>query len=220
VLRRALAVAFAAASLALIPGAASATPAHAPVDTFVIPQYHAVSSTALLPDGRTLYVSLTEDRRRTDVVATLNVGTYREVSFPCPEWMQPGPCSYQTDNQSGFVELTADQYDIDRSLGGAWVSEVLVPFVSYDYSSGFPPKVLEENRLVSVVFTGTGKVSRGAEHGGECLLDPGCQAISVDSSRAVLAEISYEGELLSGAGHLYRGHAVYAASPKYDYSGN
>jgi hypothetical protein len=219
VLRRALAVAFAAASLALVPGAASATPAHAPVDTFVIPQYHAVSSTALLPDGRTLYVSLTEDRRRTDVVATLNVGTYREVSFPCPEgWA--GPCSYQTDNQSGFVELTADQYDVDRSLGGAWVTEVLVPFVSYDYSSGFPPKVVEENRLVSVVFTGTGEVSRGAEHGGECLLDPGCQAISVDSSRAVLAEISYEGELFGGAGNLYRGHAVYAASPKYDYSGN
>ena len=216
-LRRSLSVAFAAAGLALVPGTASATPAQAPVETFVIPQYHAASSTALLPDGRTLFVSLTEDRSGSDVRATLTVGTYREVSYPCPEWIQqPGPCTVQMDHQSGHVELGEDQYDIDRTLGGASVTEVEVPFVvGYDYGAGFPTAI-EENRSVSVVFTGTGLVTRGAEHGGSCLLDEGCQAVTVDSSRAVLAEISYDREPLSGAGSLVRGHAVYAASPKFD----
>jgi hypothetical protein len=218
VLRRSLPVAaVAAAVFALVPATASATPAQAPVETFVFPQYHAASSTALLPDGRTLFVSLTEDRSRPDVRATLSVGTYREVSYPCPEWMQqPGPCTVQMDSQSGSVELGEDQYDIDRSLGGAWVTEVEVPIVvGYNYGAGFPTPI-EENRPASVVFTGTGPVTRGAEHGGSCVLAEGCQAITVDSSRAVLAEISYDGESSSGAGSFFRGHSVYAASPTSD----
>jgi hypothetical protein len=212
-LRRALAVAFAAASLALVPATASATPEQAPVDNYMSTQYFG-TATVHLSDGRTANVSLMEDRSTGgETRASLSVRTYREV--PCT-W---GPGTCQTDFGGAFVPLTDEQVDVDRSLGGASVADVPVTIVTYVVgSNGYTP--VEETVTISVVLTGTGPVSRDAYRSNECPMGGECQSIRVEASRAAVAEVTFGGDTVSGEGSLFRGHSINAAAPKVVYDGS
>jgi hypothetical protein len=209
-LRRALSVAFAAASLALIPATASATPEPAPVENYMFTQYYGTAE-AVLADGRTVEVSLMEDRSTgPEVRAFLSVQTFREV--PCP-W---GTC--QSDFASGFVQLSDEQVDFQRSLGGASVTDVPVTIVRYVFGPNGYTQV-EEHVTISAVITGTGPVTRDAYRGEMC--GDGsreCQSIRVESARAAISEITFGEETVSGEGRLFRGHSVDAAAPKFDYA--
>ena len=207
-LRRALAVAFAAASLALVPATASATPEQAPVENYMFTQYNG-TATVVLSDGRIAEISVMEDRSTGgEVRASLSVRTYRDV--PCA-W---GPGTGQTDFGGAFVPLADEQVDIDRSLGGASVTGVPVTIVTY----GFGPNgytMVEETVTISVVLTGTGPVSRDSYRSTECPMGGECQNIRVEASRAAVSEVTFGDETRSGEGRLFRGHSVNAAAPKY-----
>ena len=212
-LRRALAVAFAAASLALIPATASATPEQAPVDNYMSTQYFG-TTTVLLSDGRTANISVMEDRSPgSDTRAFLSVSTYRET--PC-QW-GPGICP--SDYGSGYAQLSDDQIDFDRSLGGASVTDVPVTIVTYVVGPNGYTQV-EETVTISVVLTGTGPVSRDAYRSTECPMGGECQSIRVEASRAAVAEVTFGGDTVSGEGSLFRGHSINAAAPKVVYDGN
>lgn len=89
-LRRALAVAFAAATLALVPATASATPAQAPVENYSGSAYYA-STQAGLSDGRTVQISLGESRSAgRDPSAYFYVTTSRQSTCP---WARARPNS-------------------------------------------------------------------------------------------------------------------------------
>ena len=213
-LRRALAVAFAAASLALVPATASATPEPAPVENYSGTSFYA-STQAVLSDGRTVQISLGENRSAgRDARASLYVTTSRQSSCP---W---GPC--QTDFAGTSVELSADQLDFDGGLGGVSVTDVPLTFVRYVFDpSTYTHTRIEENLSLSVVLTGTGPVSRSATHGPVC--GDGsreCEAIRVEASRAAVSEITFGGETVTGEGSLFRGHWVDAAAPKFVYDGS
>jgi hypothetical protein len=213
-LRRALSVAFAAASLALIPATASATPEPAPVENYMFTQYYGTAE-AVLADGRTVEISLMEDRSTgPEVRAFLSVLTYREA--PC-QW---GPGTCQTDFASGSVQLSAEQVDFEPSLRGASVTDVPVTIVRYAFGPNGYTQV-EEHVTISVVLTGTGSVTRDAYHGTMC--GDGsreCQSIRVESARVAVSEVTFGGETVSGEGRLFRGHSVDAAAPKFDYAEN
>jgi hypothetical protein len=212
-LRRALAVAFAAASLALVPATASATPEQAPVENYMSTQYFG-TATVHLSDGRTANVSLMEDRSpHSDVRAFLSLSTYRET--PC-QW-GPGICT--SGYGSGYAQLSNDQIDVDRSLGSASVTDVPVTIVTYVVGPNLYTPV-EETVTISVVLTGTGPVSRDAYRSNECPMGGECQSIRVEASRAAVAEVTFGGDTVSGEGSLFRGHSINAAAPKVVYDGS
>jgi hypothetical protein len=207
-LRRALAVAFAAASLALVPATASATPEQAPVENYMFTQYSGTAK-VVLSDGRTAEISLMEDRSTGgETRASLYVRTYREV--PCT-W---GAGTCQTDFGGGFVSLTDEQVDIDPSLGGASVAGVPVTVVTYGYGPNGYTQVAE-TVTISVVLAGTGPVSRDSYRSNECPMGGECQNIRVEASRTAASEVTFGGETVSGEGRLFRGHSINAAAPKY-----
>lgn len=208
-LRRALAVAFAAASLALLPATASATPEPAPVETYSGTSFSAFTQVGL-SDGRTVQISLSEGRSAgQDSRAFLYVTTFRESSCP---W---GPC--QTEFASTSVELSVGQLGFDGGLSGVSITDVPVTFVRYVFDPAtYAYSPVEETVSLSVVLTGTGPVSRSASHGPAC--GDGsreCQAIRVEASRAAVSEITFGTETVTGEGSLSRGHSVDAAAPKF-----
>jgi hypothetical protein len=214
VLRRALAVAFAAAGLALVPATASATPEPAPVENYSGTSFSA-STQAVLFDGRTVRISLGENRSAgLDSRASLFVTTFRQSSCP---W---GPC--QTEFAATSVELSAAQLDFDGGLSGVSVTDVPVTFVRYVFDPAtYAYSPVEETLSLSVVLTGAGPVARSASHGPVC--GDGsreCQAIRVEASRAAVSEITFGTETVTGEGSLFRGHWVDAAAPKFVYDGS
>lgn len=211
-LRRALAVAVAATTVALIPATASATPEPAPVENYIGSGFYA-SAQAVLSDGRTLQVSLGENQSAgQEVRSHLYLTTSRQISCP---W---GPC--QTDFIATFVELSDEQVDFAGSLGSASVTDVPLTLVREAYGpEGYIQ--IEEHVTISVVLTGTGPVSRSASH--QTMCGDGsreCQSIRVDASRAAVAEITFGDETVTGEGSLFRGQTVDAAAPKFDYDGS
>jgi hypothetical protein len=212
VLRRALAVAFAAASLALVPATASATPEPAPVENYSGTSFYA-STQAVLSDGRTVQISLGENRSAgQDARAYLYVTTFRQIDCP---W---GSC--QVDFAATSVQLSADQVDFSGSLNEASVTGVPVTFVGYAYGPDGYTEVTE-TVTISVVLTGTGPVSRDAYKGEMC--GDGsreCQSVRVDASRAAVSEITFGDETVTGDGGLFRGHWIDAAAPKFVYDGS
>lgn len=205
-LRRAFAVAFAAATLALVPATASATPAQAPVESYSGSAYYA-STRAVLSDGRTVQISLGESRSAGRAPsAHLYVTTSRQSTCP---W---GTC--QTQFAAAFVALSPEQVDFSGSLGGASVIGVPVALVHSAYGPDGWERI-EETVTISVVLTGTGPVSRDAYKGEMC--GDGsreCQSVRVDASRAATAEITFGDETVNGDGTLFHGRFVDAAAPK------
>ena len=223
-LRRALSIAFAASSLALVPATASATPEQAPVENYTFTSYSG-NAEVQLADGRTVQVFLSENRGTgMQGSAYVYVNTYREV--PCDWGPSPwgddtsAPRTCQTDFAAGSSELSDQQVDFDGSLRGTSVSDVPVTFVRWEYGpDGYT--TVEEHVTISVVLTGTGPVTRDASHGTTC--GDGsreCQSIRVEASRAAVSTVTFEGETVAGDGRLFRGHSVDAAAPKFDYAQN
>lgn len=211
-LSRALTVAVAAAGLALVPAAASATPEQAPVENYMSTQYYGTATVAMSGD-RTAEISLMEDRSTgPEARASLYVSMHREA--PCP-WGS-GVCS--TDRALAFVSLRDEQVEFDRNLGRAAVTDLPVEIVRYGGWPTYTPTV--EHVTISVVLTGTGPVSRDADHATECPMGGECQSIRVEASRAAVSTVTFGDESGSGVGRLFRGHSVNAAAPKFYDGGN
>ena len=176
-------------------------------------QYAGTAQVAL-PGERIAEIFLMETRStRPDVRASLYVSTHRQA--PCL-WGS-GICS--TDHASGFVSLSDEQVDFDRSLGGASVTDVPVTLVSYVIGTeGY--REVEEHVTISVALSGSGPVSRSADHEIECPMGGECQSIRVEASRAAVAEATLGDDEVSGAGRLFRGHSVNAAAPKLVHDGS
>jgi hypothetical protein len=184
------------------------------VESYSGTSYHA-STQAVLSDGRTVQISLGETRSAgQDARGSLYMTTSRQTSCP---W---GSC--QTDFAAASVELSVDQVDFDGGLRGASVTDVPVTLVRHVYDpTTYTHTQVEENLSLSVVFTGTGPVSRSASHGTMC--GDGsreCQSIRVEASRAAVSEVTFGDETVTGEGSLFRGHSVDAAAPKFVYDGS
>ena len=208
-LRRVLPVAGAAA-LVLIPSSAWAVPDSGPVFHYAYQGYFATFD-AGLPDGR--HVSGTLSRYGADPRDSSG-SLVVQVQQPCVVGGICAPPAY------GFAELSGDQVEIDRGLRAASVKDVSVTLTTPSYLGPDGPPTDEVS--VSVELTGTGTVTRSAEHiladycGGD---STGCQSTGVGASRAADVTLTLEwvsGETdsgVSGTGLLTYDQSVNNATP-------
>jgi hypothetical protein len=244
-LRRVLPVA-AAAAVVLVPSSAWAAPASGPVSHFAYAGYFAQVD-AQLPDGRTVHATLSRyygaNHSVSDGFLDLTVGPPCDVASTGQQCL-PGA--------SGFAQLTGDQVEFDRGLTGASVEDGPLTLTTpghYVWNSGvpgapsdggdppplgpppFPPAESSgpvyvpettEDVTVSLDFTGTGTISRSAQHilADYCGADSmGCQATGIGARRTAdvtvtLAWASGETSALdSDAGLLTYDQAVDNATP-------
>ena len=108
-IRRALPVAAAALSLALVPATASATPPQAPVESLQGESYYAIVEDVVLPNGMhaTAYVSKGRSSNQREGWGSLQLDV--ATTYDCGDQV----CS---SHSYGFQELTAEQVQFDRSL--------------------------------------------------------------------------------------------------------
>ena len=215
-LRRSLAVALAAAAFALVPGAASATPEHAPVDTYTGSSYSAHAE-FLLDDGRRVSASISQYRN--DVSDEWQPSLNLWISRYC----YPVSCDAGTGYAS--MPLSADQVDFDRGL-----REFALPEMTVALQRGGWDAVLqrwtttEEDVSVSLVFTGTGPVNRWADHGKLCGDgERECESIRTYANRDADVTVTLAGvqHTATAPGAMWYSHSVDAAVPDFEYpSGN
>jgi hypothetical protein len=215
-LRPALPIATAAAVLVLIPSTASATTEPAPVENLFSAGYYA-STEVVLPDGRKATASLGEHREANQDgwVGDLYLSAWNERD--CGFWM----C--QDDRVSGSVVLTDDQVDFDRSLRTASVQDITVILSGQSYGGpslpGWPvPEPVPSTTVtVSLLFTGTGEVTRSRYQGDMC--GDGmreCQSMRIEASREGVGTLTVDGEDVSGAAYLSYVQGVDAAAPTFE----
>lgn len=201
-LRRSLpVVAAAAAALAFTTGTASAAPA--PVDHFAYAGYFATVDAHLL-DGRTVTATLTQYYGENQSVSSGFLGIY--VQPPCGVASTGRQCAPWA---IGSTALSGDQVEFDRGLRGASVTDIPLTLTTPEHyvwntgmpggpsPDGMPPMpgeptgpVLVPEKIeavtVSFDFTGTGAISRDAQHtladycGGD---STGCQSTGVTARR-------------------------------------
>lgn len=213
-LRRVLPVA-AAAALVLVPSSAWAVPESGIVSHFAFAGYFAEVH-AQLPDGHTFYATLSQghgqDHSESDGFLYVIVGQ------PC----DPSTGQQCQPEASGSVYLTGDQVEFDRGLTGASVENVPLTLTTpgrWVWNSGLsggpsdggdpplspppfsPPESsgpvyvpgTTEDVTVSLDFTGTGAVSRSAQHilADYCGADSvGCQSTGILARRTADATIT------------------------------
>jgi hypothetical protein len=201
-LRRALPVAVAAAAFVLVPTTASATPAQAPVENMFSAGYYATAE-MVLSDGRLASVSLSEYRGASQDGwhGSLGLSVRRDAN------------SWQA--ASGYAQVTDEQVDFRRNLGGASAIDIPVTLVTYGWGPTGPTQT-KEDVIVSVVFTGTGDVTRETYRGDMCG-DGGrtCQSVRVGAHREATGELLVDGLTGTGVGSLSYGQGVDVAAPKY-----
>ena len=209
--RRSFAVAAAIASVVLVPGTASATPAPAPVENTFGGGYSA-DVQVILPDGRHATAWLGEYRN------AHQDGTQRELflnvwsEYTCHEiYTCHGP------QASGSVQLTEKQLDFSRDLKGVSVTDIPVTLLSwsYDWTNGYTSS--EESVTVSVQFTGTGEVNRTTDKGELC--GDGsreCQSIRIYASRGATGAVTVNGETVTGEGTMSFVQGLDVAAPKFE----
>jgi hypothetical protein len=211
-LRRALPVlSAAAAALVLVPGSASATPAPAPVENTFGGGYSA-DVRVVLSDGRhaTAWLGEFGGPRQYEPDRELYLTVWSE--YTCYEvYTCQGP------QASGLATLTAEQLDFSRDLRGASVTDVPVTLQSWSYDPTDGYTSTQESVTVSVVFTGTGEVSRTTEKGELC--GDGsreCQSIRISASRGATGTVTLDGRTVSGEGSLSFVQGVDVAAPKFE----
>jgi hypothetical protein len=165
--------------------------------------YHATAE-AVLPDGRLARVSLGEHRGASQDGWRGYLGL--DVRRDANSWQAA----------SGFAQLTDDQVEFSRNLGGASATDIPVTLVTYGWGSTGPTQTTEDV-IVSVVFTGTGDVTRDTYRGDLCG-DGGreCQSVRVDAHRDATGQLLVDGVTGTGVGTLSYGHGVDVAAPKYE----
>jgi hypothetical protein len=212
VLRRALAVAFAAASIALVPAAASAAPEQAPVSTTTGSSYSAYTQFQL-EDGRQVNASIGQFR---------DSGSrqwQRSLSVSISKYCYPVACDAGTGY--AYVTLSEDQVSFDRGLREFALPELTVTLQrmsSWDPVTG--PTYTEEEVSIDLVFTGTGPVDRWAEHGKICGDgERECESIRNYASRDAIATVTLDGVSQTAPGAMSFAHGIDAAAPDFEYPG-
>ncbi|TFV51927.1 hypothetical protein [Blastococcus sp. TF02A-35] len=198
-LRRVLPVGIAAA-LALVPSVAAAAPQEdGGSSTRQATQslsYYAYGDVAL-PDGRSAQVSLGQSRYAKGE-------WYSQLSLYLPSQCTPSGC---TSSSSGYAQLDADDVTFDRNLGRAVAEDVQVTLGSSSWGPGGYTSTQREV-TVDVVFTGTGRTSRGTDHG-ECGEGgPDCKGVRVTAERPADLVLTVDGEPSTGTGVITRTFGV------------
>jgi hypothetical protein len=200
------------------------------------------SAHAQLPDGRQVTATLTEGyaENHRDSHGFLSL----QVRKPCVVVPFGGPCE---PSATGWLELTGDQVEFDRGLRRGAVEDVTLTLTTPSYyqpgsgvpggpppGGGIPPlppiggnplgpilvPATSEAVTVSLVFTGTGEISRHAEHTvTDCGADStGCQSTRLAAERTADVTVTLgwaSGDTTtadSDAGQLFYGQGVDAAA--------
>jgi hypothetical protein len=208
-----LLAAAAAALVALVPGTASATPEHAPVDTYTGSSYGA-NAEFQLDDGRRVSAGLSQYRD--------DVSGAWQASLSL--WISPAQYCYPVACDAGtgyaYVQLSADQVDFDRGLREFAMSETTVALQRWGWDPVQGSTVTEEEVSVSLVFTGTGPVNRWAEHGKLCGDgERECESIRNYAHRDADATLSLDGvaHTVTAPNAMWFAHMVDAAVPDFEY---
>ena len=217
-LRRTLPVlATIAAAVALLPGAASATPPKATVDS-----YHGAGFGAMfdgqLDDGRHVNGGIHGYRNDYSEGLQVGLGMYITPESGCD-------LSALCAEGSGWiwVPLTRGQYDFDRNLTQVDVPETTVTLTRYvPGATMFDPGTMVEVPVqVSLHFQGVGPVSRRADHSTTCFGDGDlvCQHVEVGATRQALVTVTIGDGEGTITGQLDIGNYVDAAAPTFEYPG-
>jgi hypothetical protein len=192
-----------------VPGTASATPEQAPVSTFTGSSY---SGYALfqLEDGRQVSASISQSRDN------VSGGWQPSLSLWISKNCYPVACDAGTGYAS--APLTADQVDFDRGLREFALPEMTVALQRTSWNPVTGLRVSEEEVSVGLVFTGTGKVSRWAEHGKVCGDgERECESIRNYANRDAVATLTLDGVAHTAAGAMSFAHGIDAAVPDFEY---
>ena len=213
--RRALAVAFAGAALISVPGAASATPAPSPVENTFGGGYSA-DVRVVLPDGRhaTAWLGEYGGPRQYEWDRELYLTVWSEYTCYEVHTCQGAPAS-------GLATLTADQLAFSRDLDGVSAVDVPVTLQSWSRDATGGYSSTQESVTVSVVFTGTGEVSRTTDKGKLC--GDGsreCQSLRVSASRSATGTVTLDRQTASGEGSLSFVQGLDVAAPKFEDPGS
>lgn len=194
--RRALPIALVAAAIVLAPATASAGPQQSFAAVQPSESFYATTE-VVLPDGRHAQATLGEYRSgiRGSWSGSLSLQVWEEV--PCD---QPWGCG--GSRPSGYASLTDDQVQFTRNLSRAAAVDIPVTLTSASWGSGGYTQTTEQV-TVSVVFTGTGAITRTADRGDVCGDgSPGCLSLRTSADRAATATVTVDGGSGTGAGSL------------------
>jgi hypothetical protein len=213
-LRRALSVfATTAAAVTILPGTASATPDHAPVDSWHGAGFGA-STEVQLEDGRRVNGGIHGYRNDFSEGQQVALGLYITPDSDC------GP-SALCDEGTGWISvpLTRDQYDFDRNLTQVDIPEMSVTLTRYVPGATMfdPGRMVETPVRISLHFEGIGPVSRRADHSNTCFGDGDlvCQHVDVGATRQAVATVSIDDAHGTAPGQMDIGTYVDAAAPKF-----
>jgi hypothetical protein len=184
------------------------------VDTYTGSSYSGYAQFQL-EDGRQVSAGISQYRN------DLSEGWQSSLSL----WIAPAQYCYPVacDAGTGYasVALSADQVDFDRGLREFVLPETTVSLQRSGWDPVLGMTVTEEDVSVSLVFTGTGRADRWAEHGKICGDgERECESIRTYATRDAVATFTLNGVAytVTAPGAMSFTHGIDAAVPDFEYS--